>query len=121
MNTQEYRRPKYNVPINIEERDDCYRLTAYVAGFPREKIRTRIINDTLIITGSRDEDDAIVEFLKQEFPVKDFERSLYLNGLVDTACVNTRFHEGVLTIFLPKKQETALRHIRQQLEAALPG
>jgi len=121
MYTQEYRRPKYNVPINIEERDDCYRLTAYVAGFPEETIRTRIINDTLIITGSRDEGDAIIEFLKQEFPVKNFERSLYLNGLVDTACVNTRFNEGVLTIFLPKKQETKLRHIRQQLEAALPG
>ncbi|MBZ4188737.1 Hsp20/alpha crystallin family protein [Niabella beijingensis] len=121
MHTQEYRRPKYNVPINIEERDDCYRLTAFVPGFPEENIRTRIISDTLIITGSRDEEGGIVEFLKQEFPVRDFERSLHLNGLVDTACVNTRFSNGVLTIFLPKKQETTLRHIRQQLEAALPG
>lgn len=121
MYTQEYRRPRYNVPINIEERDDCYRLTAYVPGYPEENIRTHIINDTLIITGNRDEDDALTEFLKQEFPVKDFERSLHLNGLVDTACINTRFNEGVLTIFLPKKQEASLHHIRQQLEASLAG
>ncbi|WP_018627251.1 Hsp20/alpha crystallin family protein [Niabella aurantiaca] len=121
MHTQEYRRPKYNVPVNIEERDDCYRLTAYVPGFPEENIRTNIVDDTLVITGSRDEDDAVFEFLKQEFPVRDFERSLHLNGLVDTSCINTRFKEGVLTVFLPKKQEVKLKHIRQQLEAALPG
>ncbi|WP_300604231.1 Hsp20/alpha crystallin family protein [Niabella sp.] len=121
MDIQDYRRPKYNVPINIEERDDCYRLMAYVPGYAEENIRTHIINDTLVITGNRDEDDAIVEFLKQEFPVKDFERSLQLNGLVDTACINIRFHEGVLTIFLPKKQEASLHHIRQQLETSLAG
>ncbi|MGJ7032048.1 Hsp20/alpha crystallin family protein [Niabella hirudinis] len=121
MYTQEYRRPKNNVPINIEERDDCYRLTAYVAGFPENKIQTRIVNDILIITGCSDEEDVFMEFLKQEFPVKRFERSLHLNGLVDTACVSTRFNEGVLTIFLPKKEETTLHHIRRQLEAALPG
>ncbi|MCF3111150.1 Hsp20/alpha crystallin family protein [Niabella sp. CC-SYL272] len=121
MYIQDYRRPKYNVPINIEERDDCYRLTAYVPGYPEENIRTQIINDTLVITGSRDEDDAVVEFLKQEFPVRDFERSLHLNGLVDTACINIRYQDGVLTIFLPKKQEASLYHIRQQLEASLAG
>ncbi|ANH82890.1 heat-shock protein Hsp20 [Niabella ginsenosidivorans] len=122
MNTSGYTRPKYNVPINIEERDDCYRLTVYATGFPKDRITTVVTNDVLTIRGERDyAEEAHIEFIKQEFPVKSFERSLHLNGMIETDCISSRFEEGVLTVFLPKKQETTLRHIRKQLDIAILG
>ncbi|HEX7757542.1 MAG TPA: Hsp20/alpha crystallin family protein [Niabella sp.] len=122
MNINGYTQPKYNVPINIEERDDCYRLIIYATGFPEERITTVISNDTLTVKGERDYDEeAHIEFIKQEFPIKSFERSLHLNGIVETDCISSRFDEGVLTIFLPKKQETTLQHIREQLDIAFMG
>lgn len=97
------RRPKYNVPVNIEEKENSYEVSVYATGFDKENIKLSIVEDTLHISGTRTiEENAKPSFTKQEFPVKSFERVLYLNGLIDTAGINARQENSVLIITLPK-------------------
>lgn len=101
-----WRRPKYNVPVNIAERDDAYEVSVYATGFSKENIKLSVSDEALYITGTRDWGDTQPpRFVRQEFPVKTFERVLSLNGAVDTTSISARTENGVLLITLPKSVE----------------
>lgn len=101
-----WRRPKYNVPVNIAERNDAYEVSVYASGFSKENIKLSVSDESLYITGTRDWGATQPpRFVRQEFPVKTFERVLSLNGAVDTASISARTEDGVLLITLPKSAE----------------
>jgi HSP20 family protein len=101
-----YRRPKYNVPVNISENESSYEITVYATGFDKENIKLTVVNDVLYISGTRTIDEANPpNFTKQEFPVKSFERALVLNRQIDTANITARQENGVLIVTLPKTPE----------------
>lgn len=98
-----FRRPKYNVPVNIEEKEQYFEVTVYATGFAKENIKLSVTEDVLYITGTRTIDEnATPHFTKQEFPVKSFERVIALNNQVDTAGISATQQNGVLVIMLPK-------------------
>lgn len=101
-----WRRPKYNVPVNIAEREEAYEVSVYATGFSKENIRLSVSDEALYITGTRDWGETQPpRFVRQEFPVKTFERVLSLNGAVDTSSISARTEGGVLLIILPKSAE----------------
>ncbi|MEO5675274.1 MAG: Hsp20/alpha crystallin family protein [Chitinophagales bacterium] len=101
-----YRRPKYNVPVNIAETDNSYEVMVYATGFTKENIKLSIVEDTLYISGTRTlEEKDEPDFVKQEFPVKSFERTIELNKQVDRGKIKARQQNEVLIITLPKTQE----------------
>lgn len=101
-----YRRPKYNVPVNIEEKEDSYEVTVYATGFDKENIKLSVVDDVLYITGTRTIDESSKpNFTKQEFPVKSFERVISLHGQVDASGIKARQENGVLIVTLPKTAE----------------
>ncbi len=101
-----YRRPKYDVPVNIAENESNYEISVYATGFSKENIKITVVNDLLYISGTRtiDENNA-PNFTKQEFPVKSFERSFLLNGQVDAANITAKQENGVVLVTLPKTPE----------------
>ena len=101
-----FRRPKYNVPINIDEKDDHFIVSVYATGFGKENIKLSVQDDVLYITGTRTFDEADKpNFTKQEFPVRSFERMVSLEGQVDVTGISAKQEEGVLIIKLPKTAE----------------
>ena len=100
----QYRRPKYNVPVNIAEHEDAYEVSVYATGFDKANIRLKVADESLYITGTRELPEPAPEFTKQEFPVKSFERVIALNGQIDTARITARQENGVLYITLPKTE-----------------
>ena len=48
-----WRRPKYNVPMNVEDRGDHYQINLYAVSFDKADIKVRVVNDELIIQGTR--------------------------------------------------------------------
>ena len=101
-----YKRPKYNVPVNIEEKENSYEVTVYATGFDKENIKLSVVDQLLYITGTRTIDENNKpNFTKQEFPVKTFERIISLNNQVDTAGIKARQENGVLIVTLPKTAE----------------
>jgi len=98
-----FKRPKYNVPVNIEETENSYEVSVYATGFSKENIKLSVVDEVLYITGTRTIDENNKpNFTKQEFPVKSFERVIALNGQIDTTGIKARQENGVLIITLPK-------------------
>ncbi|HEY4325693.1 MAG TPA: Hsp20/alpha crystallin family protein [Mucilaginibacter sp.] len=103
---EHFRRPKYNLPINIADNETSFEVYVYALGYVKENIKISVNDDILYISGTRTVDDEnLPNFSKQEYPIKSFERMLNLNGQVDTANITAKQEEGVLIITLPKNAE----------------
>jgi HSP20 family protein len=101
-----YRRPKYNVPVNIAETGSSYKVYVYAIGFDKENISISVADGVLYISGTRQVDEATLpNFLRQEFPIKTFERAVMLNDEIDAAGITAKQQDGVLVITLPKTEE----------------
>jgi HSP20 family protein len=101
-----FRRPKYNVPVNIIDYDTYYEVHVFATGFGKEDIKITIANDLLLISGKKAlPEDSIPNFSMQEFPVKNFERVLSLEGKVDADNISAKQENQVLIITLPKTDE----------------
>jgi HSP20 family protein len=101
-----FRRPKYNVPLNIIDHGDHYEVFVYAVSFEKENIDVRVVGDNLVIQGTRPHDKANdPAFLLQEYPIKSFERVLPLSDRVDTGGITARQKNGVLIVYVPKKAE----------------
>lgn len=96
-----FRRPKYNVPMNITESDTNYLVYVFANGFDKEHIQLSVVDDILSIKGNKELAETI-SFSHQEFPVKNFERSLALNGQIDTENITAKSEDGILKLTLPK-------------------
>ena len=101
-----FRRPKYNVPVNIDDKTDRFIVSVYATGFSKENIKLSVTDDVLLISGTRSfgENDQ-PNFAKQEFPVKNFERMISLEGQVDVAGITAKQEDGILYITLPKTEQ----------------
>ena len=67
----QFRRPKYNVPINIDEKEDQFIVSVYATGFGKENIKLSVHDDTLYISGTRtfDENDKPKQTGKHSFQI----------------------------------------------------
>lgn len=100
-----YRRPKYNVPVNIIEADDHFEAWVYCLSFKKEEVKVWVNENTLYITGKRTPKNDQPNFLLQEYPIKSFERVFELSHRADQAKIVARFEEGILKIKVPKLAE----------------
>ncbi len=100
------RRAKYNVPVNIIENENDYEARVYATNFAKDEITVSVVDDMLYVSGRKsiDEENA-PNFVLQEFPIKNFERILALNGKVDIAKISARSDKEVLIVTLPKSFE----------------
>jgi HSP20 family protein len=98
-----YRRPKYNVPVNIIEHEDSFELRVHAVSFPKEGIKVAVVEDTLYLSGTRTPaGDHSPNFLLQEYPIKSFERSFELSHRVDKGAIKATHEHGVLVVTVPK-------------------
>lgn len=101
-----FRRPKYNVPVNIAETENNFEVYVYALGFDKENIKVAVTDGLLHISGTRTVDENnLPNFVSQEYPIKSFERVVQLNEQVDTTGINAKQENGVLIITLPKTAE----------------
>ena len=104
-----FRRPKYNVPLNIIENENEFIIHVFATGFLREDIKITVSDDVLYIIGTKEIDEENApNFSKQEFPIKNFERTLSLNGSADAENITAVSENGVLIITLPKAKKQVI-------------
>jgi HSP20 family protein len=103
---EHFRRPKFNLPLNIADNETNFEVYVYALGYAKENIMISVQDDILYISGTRSVDEEnLPNFSKQEYPVKSFERMLNLNGQVNVESISARQEDGVLIITLPKNAE----------------
>jgi len=110
-----FRRPKYNVPMNVIDLETAYEVHVFAVGFEKEHITLNVVDDVLYISGTKNIEES-PNFTSQEFPIKNFERSLDLNGKVDIENISAKSENGVLIITLPKTPEAQKKEYKVEVK-----
>ncbi|MBA2251735.1 MAG: Hsp20/alpha crystallin family protein [Nitrospirales bacterium] len=100
---------------NIYEDAHSFRVEAAVPGFDRQAVEVTFEDSVLTITGQQKEEETESRhyFLREIVPGM-FSRSLRMPAAIDATKVTATVKDGVLTVELPKREDTKLRRIQIQ-------
>lgn len=103
-----------DLAADIYEDDRNVYVEIHIPGINPENIDISVHHEQLRVTGSREEEKKVEErdYYHREIRRGSFERTLSLPCEVDERNARAEFHDGVLSITLPKKAEPAEHKIR---------
>ncbi len=92
---------------DVIDTGDAYKLDAELPGFKKEDISIDVENDCLTISVERkvEDEDKRPNFVKRERVYGSFSRSFDVSG-IDVEKIEAAYNDGILTLTMPKKQET---------------
>ncbi|OQX87742.1 molecular chaperone [candidate division KSB1 bacterium 4484_87] len=99
--------------VDIKETKDDFVITAEVPGMSKDDIKISLTNNTLTIKGEKKEekkeDDHNYHRVERRFG--SFSRSFTLDAPVEAEKIKAKCKDGILTITLPKKEESKPKEI----------
>ena len=106
--------PQGYPPVNLWEDEEAYYLEAELPGLDLDHIDITVAHgNELSIAGERKAPELeSVVWHRQERGYGSFSRQIKLPGDVDADKVSARFHDGVLTVTLPKSEQVKPRKIK---------
>ena len=96
-------------PINLSEDDKIIYVRSEIPGVDIADIELTLHDKSLVIKGERKA--AAGKYLRQERPAGAFQRVVTLNVPVDRDKVGASMTDGVLTVTLPKAEESLPKKI----------
>ena len=104
--------------INVKETDKGYTVELAAPGLKKEDFNVHINDEgNLIIKMEQKqenkEEDKNARYLRREFSYSKFEQALILPDDVDKNKIAAKVENGVLTVELPKQEETKAKVARQ--------
>jgi HSP20 family protein len=100
-------------PVNITQDDDNFYLRAEVPGIKPNELSISAVRNRVSLAGKREiqrEHDR-VSYHRKERAEGSFNRTVTLPTEVDAERVDARYADGILTLTLPKAEETKPRQI----------
>ena len=104
--------------INVKENDKAYTVELAAPGMKKEDFNVHINDEGNLVvkmeskTEKKDEDKN-TRYLRREFSYSKFEQTLILPDDVDKNKISAKVENGVLTVELPKQEETKAKVARQ--------
>jgi HSP20 family protein len=94
--------------VDILEGKDEYVLTMALPGMDQQEIKVNLENNTLTISGERklEHEDKRDNYSRIEQFYGSFNRSFTLPNTIDPGKVQARMDKGILTVTLPRREET---------------
>ena len=105
-------------PVDLyEDRDDLV-LRAELPGMKKEDIDISLHGDVLTLSGERKEEETLekAETYRAERFLGRFQRTLTLPMAVDVSKVQASYKDGILTVTLPKAEETKPKQIQVKVD-----
>jgi len=105
--------------VDIYETENELVLKADLPELNQKDIDVRMENQTLTIAGERkfEKDEAKKGFHRIERSYGQFVRSFAVPNTFDTEKISAEFHNGVLTVSLPKKEAAKPRQVKVEVKA----
>jgi HSP20 family protein len=99
---------------NIKESDEGFGLELALAGYKKEDVKIEVQDRNLKVSSeiSSETDVHTEKFYKKEFSTASFSRSFKLPLSVNSDEISARFENGVLYLYLPKKEEAKAKEPR---------
>ena len=99
---------------DVSETPEAVTLRLEVPGLTRDQIKIAVENTVLTVRGEKRQETSSEneKFRRTERSFGSFERSFSLPAYVDTDHVEASLQDGVLSITLPRREETKAREIK---------
>jgi HSP20 family protein len=100
-------------PVNITQDDDNFYVRAEIPGIKPSELSISALRNRVSLAGNREipPEHERVSYHRKERAEGSFNRTLTLPSNVDAERVDARYAEGILTLTLPKAEETKPRQI----------
>lgn len=107
-------------PVDIFETKDKVVLKAELPGLREDQIQLRFENGVLTLEGERkfEKETGEENYHRVERSYGKFQRSFTLPATIENDKIAASFSNGVLTVSLPKREETKPKQIRIQISGA---
>lgn len=102
----------HNLPLDIRQSDDAFLIEASVPGFRPEDVEITLDENVLTISGTRQEDEITPGgYVRRERHLHSVYRQVGLPTEVKAEDITARFHNGVLTVKVPRAQKAQPKRI----------
>lgn len=100
-------------PMNITQDDDNFYVRAEVPGIKASELSITAVRNRVSVAGKREiqPEQERVSYHRRERAEGSFNRTVTLPTEVDAERVDARYADGILTLTLPKAEETKPRQI----------
>jgi len=106
------RKVAYVTPqATIRETKDGYLLQAEMPGVNKAGLEVTVDNNELTLVGRRSDPEIQAEAVYRESRPRDFRRVFELDPAIDTARIEAKMEQGVLTLTLPKAERVKPKKI----------
>jgi HSP20 family protein len=101
----------HGMAANIVETADGYHLELNAAGRKKEDFKIAVENGLLTIGYEQKEEakTAELKLIRKEFTINSFKRTFTVDEKIDAANIQARYEDGLLKLFLPKKEAEKLQ------------
>lgn len=101
-------------PVNILETEEGYWLEVAAPGLKKELFELSINHNVLAISYKKEEktEDTQAKYTRKEFLVTSFQRTFTLPNTVETDRIEAKYTDGILHVFVPKREEMKTKPIR---------
>jgi HSP20 family protein len=94
--------------VNIKEGKDGFEVEMAAPGLEKKDFKIELNGDMLTISSEKKVEKETKEeehFSKREFSYQSFSRTFTLPNTVDEEKINAKYQNGILKVFIPKKEE----------------
>jgi HSP20 family protein len=102
------------LPIDVWATPEAFQVNAYLPGVNPEEVEITFEGEELLIRGTLPAAPEGTEFLKRELYHGSFVRRLNFNVPVDADKIEAHFHNGLLTLTVPKAEAVKPKQIKIQ-------
>jgi len=101
-------------PMNITQDNDNFYLRAEIPGIKAKELSLSAVRNRVSIAGQREveREHDHVSYHRKELPEGSFNRTVTLPTEVDAEHVDATYADGILTLKLPKAEESKPRQIK---------
>jgi HSP20 family protein len=104
------------LPLDVWATDEAFQVNAYVPGVNPEDVEITFEGDELAIRGKLPAQPEAAEFVKRELYHGSFARRLTFNVPIDADRIEASFHNGLLTLTVPKAEAVRPKQIKIQVK-----
>ena len=97
-------------PYNVMESENDFQIEFSVPGSNKKDFEIELEKDNLKISKKKEVSNSSNHYSKQEFNYNFFQKSFYLPDSIDQSNITSKYDNGILRIFLPKKKEVIIQN-----------